>query len=257
LTAILQDISEDKYLKELRESVRVSREIQLHFLPSEPPGLAGVDIAAVNIPSRVISGDYYDFIKISEDHWGVVMGDVAGKGVSAGLLMSAFRAALLAELRNEFSLSATLEKVNELMWETTPANRFVTAFYGVFDEKHRMITYCNAGHDPPLLLRAGGNVESLEMGGMLLGAFPQQAYEEGHVHLLPGDCFLLFTDGLTESPGPGNQQIGRERIVEFLRQYSSEPASTMMQHLIEWLSSSRQSESPPDDVSIVILKILE
>jgi len=114
LTAIVMDISQDKYLKELHESVRVSRQIQLHLLPSEPPDLPGIELSAVNIPSRVVSGDYYDFIKILDDHWRLVMGDVTGKAVVAGLLMSAFRAALLSEIRNDFSLSTVLAEVNDL-----------------------------------------------------------------------------------------------------------------------------------------------
>jgi len=257
LTAIVEDISRDKYLKELKESVRVSREIQLHFFPEGPPDIPGVDLSAVNIPSRVISGDYYDFIKIVDHHWGLVMADIAGKGVSAGLLMSAFRTALLSEIRNNFSLSTVLAKVNDLMWETTPENRFITAFYGVFDEKHRMITYCNAGHDPPLLLRSDGTVEKLETGGMVLGVFPGRVYEEGHVSLLPGDSLVLCTDGLTESPGPGNQQIGRDRIVDFLRQRKAESASAMVRGLVEWISGYRHEDSPPDDVSLIVMRILE
>jgi PAS domain S-box-containing protein len=253
LTAILQDISEDKYIKEIEESVRLSRQIQLHFFPQNLPRISGVDLAAANVPTQGISGDYYDFIKIVEDHWGLVIADVSGKGLSAGLLMSSFRATLLAEIRNNYALPTILKKVNNLLWESSEENRFVTAFYGVFDEQHRILTYCNAGHNPPILMGADGDIKELETGGFILGAFPGSEYQEGHILLSVGDLLLLYTDGLTEAIGADGEELGRAGLIQFLGEHSGESASSISQALVEW-AEGRES-TPHDDITLLVMRI--
>lgn len=257
LTAILQDISRHEDHKALEDSLRASRITQLHFFPESLPELRGVDLAAVNVPSDVISGDYYDFFKIVEGHWGLVIGDVAGKGIPAGLMMSAFRASLLAEIRNNYAVSTIMTKVNDLLWETTAANRFVTAFYGVFDERHRMLSYCNAGHNFPLLLRSDGSCLELETGGILLGAFQGSQYEEGHLMLSPGDLLLFYTDGFIEAPGPDGKELGSSAIPELLKGLSAGSASEIIEGLIGHLSGSTGEIHPADDVSLILLKVTD
>jgi PAS domain S-box-containing protein len=255
LTAILQDMSQHKEHKTLENSVRDSRITQLHFFPESLPQLRGVDLAGVNIPSDVISGDYYDFFKIVEGHWGLVIGDVAGKGIPAGLMMSAFRASLLAEIRNNYAVSTILTKVNDLLWETTATNRFVTAFYGVFDERHRMLTYCNAGHNFPILLRPDGSFLELETGGILLGAFQGTQYEEGHLMLSPGDLLLFYTDGLTEALSSDGQELGRAALPGLLKGLSAGSASEIVKGLITHLSRNLAEIHPADDVSLIVMKM--
>jgi len=255
LTAILQDLSQREEHEALENSVRLSRITQLHFFPESLPQLPGVDLAAVNIPSEVISGDYYDFFKIIEGHWGLVIGDVAGKGIPAGLMMSAFRASLLAEIRNNYAVSTILTKVNDLLCETTAANRFVTAFYGVFDERHRMLSYCNAGHNFPILLRPDGSFLELETGGILLGAFQGTQYEEGHLLVSPGDLLLFYTDGLTEALGPDGQELGRAELPGLLKGLSAGSAPEIVKGLISHLSRNSAEIHPVDDVSLIVMKM--
>lgn len=255
MTAILQDLSQTERQEALEKSLRLSRTIQLHFFPESLPQLSGVDLAAVNIPSDVISGDYYDFFKIVEGHWGLVIGDVAGKGIPAGLMMSAFRASLLAEIRNNYAVSTILTKVNDLLCETTATNRFVTAFYGVFDERHRMLTYCNAGHNFPILLRPDGSSIELETGGILLGAFQGTQYEEGHLMLSPGDLLLFYTDGLTEALGPDGRELGRATLPGLLRGLSARSASEIVAGLISHLTRNSAEINPADDVSLIVMKM--
>ncbi|MFZ0428937.1 MAG: SpoIIE family protein phosphatase [Acidobacteriota bacterium] len=257
LTAMLEDVSRHEEHRVLESSVRASRLTQLHFFPESLPQLGGVDLAAVNIPSDVISGDYYDFFKIVEGHWGLVIGDVAGKGIPAGLMMSAFRASLLAEIRNNYAVSTIMTKVNDLLWETTAANRFVTAFYGVFDERHRMLSYCNAGHNFPILLRPDGSCLTLETGGILLGAFRGSQYEEGHVVLVPGDLLLFYTDGLTEALGPDGRELGTSGLPGLLRRLSAGSASEIVEGLVGYLTRKSGERHPVDDVSLIIMKITE
>lgn len=257
LTAVLQDLSRRKEHLALEDSVRASRVTQLHFFPDNLPELRGVDLAAVNIPSDVISGDYYDCFPIVAGHWGLVIGDVAGKGISAGLMMSAFRASLLAEIRNNYSVGTIMTKVNDLLWETTAANRFVTAFYGVFDERHRMLSFCNAGHNFPILIRADGSSHELETGGILLGAFKGSCYEEGHLVLCPGDLLLFYTDGLTESLGKDGRELGKEVLPHLLRRFSMNSASEIVSGLITYFSGNSAAPHPADDVSLMVMKLLD
>jgi PAS domain S-box-containing protein len=257
LTAILEDLSPYEEYRALEDSVRASRLTQLHFFPESLPELEGLDLAAVNIPSDMVSGDYYDFFSIVEGHWGLVIGDVAGKGISAGLMMAAFRASLLAEIRNNYSVTAIMTKVNDLLWETTAANRFVTAFYGVYDERHRMLSYCNAGHNFPILLRSDGSLLELETGGVLLGAFRGSRYEEGHVLLSPGDLLLLYTDGLTEALDRDGQELGNAALAELLRGLSTRTASEIVDGLVDYVAEESAEIHPADDVSLMVMKMAD
>lgn len=256
LTAVLRDITADKHMLELQEHIVDSRKIQLHFFPESLPAIRSVELAVTNIPSKGISGDYYDFIKIVEGHWGVVIADVAGKGISAGLMMATFRATLLAEIRNNYAVSTILTKVNQILCETRAKNRFVTAIYGVFDEHRQTFTYCNAGHNPPLLLNKDGGLEELAAGGILLGAFPESRYEEGHAQLAPGDCLLFYTDGLTEATGIDGQELGQVKLRELLPAIAEIPASEIVQKLIAWASPYLAAGPPEDDISLIVMRVV-
>ena len=255
ITAVLRDITSDKDLSALHDNIVDSRKIQLHFFPESLPRMRHVDLAGTNIPSQGISGDYYDFIKIIEGHWGVVIGDVAGKGISAGLMMATFRATLLAEIRNNYAISAIFTKVNQILCESRAQNRFVTAIYGVFDEQEQTFTYCNAGHNPPLLLRKDGRLEELSAGGMLLGAFPESRYEVGRVQLMAGDCLLCYTDGLTEAAGMDGRELGQRKLRQLLPEIAGSSASEIVQDLITWASLFLGAGPPEDDISLIVMKI--
>jgi serine phosphatase RsbU (regulator of sigma subunit) len=240
---------------ELEQELKIARHIQLRFLPRQMPPISGLQLAGRNVASRLVSGDYYDFIPIVTGQWGIVIGDVASKGISAGLIMSAFRASLLAEIRNNFSITTILSKVNRLLWETTDTNRFVTAFYGVFDEKERVLTYSNAGHNPPLLRRQDGSFQQLATGGLLLGAFPDSKYVEERVHLRPGDLLVLYTDGLTEAPDANGEQFGVAGLEKVMRDCSSLSPGEIADYLVDQATANAPSGSPEDDATLVVIKV--
>ncbi len=241
---------------QLEQELRIAREIQLRFLPGEMPRIRSLQLAARNVTSRLVSGDYYDLIPIVRGQWGMVVGDVSGKGISAGLIMSAFRAALLAEIRNNFAISTILSKVNRLIWETTDSNRFVTALYGVYDEDRRVLTYSNAGHNPALLLRADGSAKWLAAGGMILGAFSESSYSEDWVRLEPGDLLLLYTDGLTESRGADGRELGEEGVEEIIRRHQGKPPEEIADILEAEVVRSSESGRPEDDATFLIVKVV-
>ena len=153
------------------------------------PTPKGFDIAARYVPSFDLGGDFYDFIDL-DGHVGVAVGDVVGKGVAASLLMASVRASLRAYAQDVYDLDEVISRVNHALCRDTLDNEFATLWYGVLDPSRMRLTYCNAGHEPPLLYR-DGNVYTLEAGGMIVGVDPTQAYQKGLWDLKPGDCLLL------------------------------------------------------------------
>jgi phosphoserine phosphatase RsbU/P len=240
--------------KRLEQELSIAREIQLSFLPQREPPLKGFDVAGLNLPSRLVSGDYYDFIRIVEGQWGLVVGDVSGKGIPSALIMASFRASLLAEIRNNYAIRTIMAKVNQLLWESTDDNQFVTAFYGVLDEQRRILTYCNAGHNPVILIHADGSSVKLETGGLILGAFLEATYWEDFVQILPQDILLLYTDGVTEIYDEAEHEFGVERLQTLVaenRHLSAKEITLLVKDKILEFAADRTVQ---DDFTLVVLK---
>jgi sigma-B regulation protein RsbU (phosphoserine phosphatase) len=242
--------------KRLEQELSIAREIQLSFLPAKPPQLNGFEVAGLNIPSRLVSGDYYDFIRIVDGQWGLVVGDVSGKGIPSSLIMASFRASLLAEIRNNYAIRTIMAKVNQLLWESTDDHQFVTAFYGVLDEQRRILTYCNAGHNPVILIRADGSALRLETGGLILGAFADSVYWENFVQILPDDLLLLYTDGVTEIYDDDEQEYGVDRLQSLatLNRHRSAKEITLL--VRDQILDFAADKTPQDDFTLVVLKAL-
>ncbi len=238
----------------LERELSIAREIQRSFLPRTEPSIAGIEVSGLNLPSQLVSGDYYDFIRIVEGQWGVVIGDVSGKGIPASLIMASFRASLLAEIRNNYAISTIMAKVNRLLWESTDSNQFVTAFYGVLDEQKRILTYCNAGHNPVLLVRADGNWEKLETGGLILGAFENSTYQESLLGLTSGDILLLYTDGVSEIYSDTGEEFGIERLVALVQNHRSLRAKELTVMLQEQVLDFAADRMIQDDFTLVVVK---
>src|SRR5262245_63364840 len=155
----------------LETQLEVARQVQLELLPARDPQLNGFDIIAYNFPTEEVSGDYYDWVRIFDDQIGIVIADVSGKGVPAALLMAFLRASLRAASHIGYAPHISMSKVNYLLWESIERNQFVTAFYGILDATNRTLAYSNAGHNPPLLVDAGGYARCAERGGVARGRF--------------------------------------------------------------------------------------
>jgi len=243
--------------RRLEDELGIARRIQLRLLPAGPPHFPGFDIAAFNHPSREVSGDVYDFVPITADQLGIVIGDVAGKGVPAGILMATFQASLRAEIRNNYAIAVILGKVNRLISESVEDTAFVTAVYGVLDRERRRLTYANAGHNPPLLLRASGRVEWLTAGGPLLGPLPDARYTEEFLDLDAGDLLVLYTDGITEARSPSGEMFGIERLLEVARAAGpAEPARSVCARILEAVRAHTGVHAE-DDLTALVLRVLE
>jgi sigma-B regulation protein RsbU (phosphoserine phosphatase) len=242
--------------KRLEQELSIAREIQLSFLPETEPPLKDFQVAGLNLPSRLVSGDYYDFIKIFEGQWGLVVGDVSGKGIPSALIMASFRASLLAEIRNNYAIRTIMSKVNLLLWESTDAHQFVTAFYGVLDEHRRILTYCNAGHNPPILIHGDGSFTKLETGGLILGAFSDATYWENFTQILPDDILLLYTDGVTEIYNEAEEEFGVERLQTLVTENRHLTARDLTALVKEKLLEFAADRTIQDDFTLVVLKAL-
>lgn len=242
--------------KRLDEELRIAREVQLSLLPTEAPARESLDIAGINIPSRDIGGDYFDFIPIVHGHLGVVVADVAGKGIPASLIMASFRAFLRAEIRNNYAIRTIFTKVNNLLYEILKPHQFVTAFYGVLDLKSRRFTYSNAGHHPAILFRPDGKRRYLKSGGTVLGIFENAAYDEGFIDLAPGDLFVLYTDGLVEAESLKGEMFGRARLERFVRRNAALKAGELCEVIYAEMRRFTADSRLEDDTTIVVAKVL-
>jgi sigma-B regulation protein RsbU (phosphoserine phosphatase) len=242
--------------RRLEKELAIAREIQASFLPEAAPVLPGIDLAGTTITHDEVGGDYYDFIPVSDSRLGIAIADVAGKGIPAALIMAGFRMSLLAEVRNEFAIRAVMRKVNSLLYESMDRDKFVTAFYGLLDHKNRVLTFSNAGHNPPILFRHEGKIQYLSEGGVALGVLADATYEERPIALRPGDVLLFYTDGISEAESPTGEQFGVQRIEQLVAESPEADAATIMRSLVarvqEW-SAGGQS----DDLTLVVLKVAE
>jgi sigma-B regulation protein RsbU (phosphoserine phosphatase) len=251
-------LEESMERRNLERELGIARQIQTSFLPMADPEVPGYEIAGLNLPYSEVGGDYFDFIQVLEHQLGIAISDVAGKGIPAALLMAAYRASLLAEIRNQFTLRTVIAKVNGLLTESTESGKFVTAFYGVLDTKNSVFTFVNAGHNPPILRRRDGTIDSLMEGGLALGILPDARYEERPVSLHPGDILLLYTDGVSEAADPDGDQYGTDRLEDLLTEIKERSArqivDTVLDRVIKFVGGPGQLN---DDLTVVCVKRLD
>jgi len=242
--------------RRLEEELSIARQIQTTFLPKGDPQVRGFDIAGMNIPSSEVGGDFFDFIKIVENQLGVAIADVSGKGIPAALIMAAFRASLKAEILNNYAIRTIFQKVNRLLFESVEREMYVTAVYGVLDTKNRVLTFSNAGHNPPILRRADGSIEYLSDGGVALGVLELSTYEERPLSLFSGDILILYTDGVTEAFSPEGEEFGVDRLVEVINENYELSARDLLNEIYERVQDFTNDSAQLDDLTMVAIKVL-
>jgi sigma-B regulation protein RsbU (phosphoserine phosphatase) len=197
--------------EKLDRQIRLAGEVQRRMIPSHPPDHSHYEFGCVYEPSAKLSGDFYDFISLPSGEMGVVIADVVGKGVPASLMMASTRSALRSFAERVPDIGELMRRVNLRLCHDTLPSEFVTAFYLALGTSGKSIRFCNAGHEPLLLLRHGA-VTTLDVGGLVLGLDEEAAYECGEVAIEPGDLLLLVTDGLTEAMDYRGNVYGRDRL---------------------------------------------
>ena len=252
--------------------ISIGAEIQSQLLPDKCPTIEGVELAACCRPAFQVGGDYYDFMPTRPDltdesksngRWAFVIGDVMGKGVPAGLLMTMLRGMLRAEVLSGLPPDSILHDLNQLALEDlTQSHRFVTLFYSDFDARSRKLRFANAAHNPPLLWSANSkSIKRLDAPGLLIGLQPEAEYGCGEIILQPGDVLVYYTDGVTEAPGISGERFDENRLKNFLDRFAREGlgAQQILNKLFERLDNfvGVGDHHLEDDASIVVLKVIE
>ncbi len=245
----------EQRLKATREmELAAAEEIQQNLLPRQIPVLDGVELAVAWRPAGAVSGDYFDVIQFDQSRAALIIGDVMGKGMPAALVMSNLQALVKAFATAASPPQRLCEQINRAVCGNLPEGRFITFFYGLFETASRRFVYANAGHNPPLLVRRDGRIACLSDGGIVLGLFPENHYEQGEVRLRSGDRLLYFTDGITEATNDDGEFFGEERLlrllVEHRRQSASELRETILNTVADFSGGSFQ-----DDVTLVALAV--
>jgi sigma-B regulation protein RsbU (phosphoserine phosphatase) len=242
--------------KRLEAQLEVARQVQLALLPERDPEVDGFDISAYNFSTEEVSGDYYDFVKPYDDHIGLVIADVSGKGVPASLLMAFLRASLRSAIHVGYAPNVAMAKVNYLLWESIEQHQFVTAFYGMLDATNRTLAFVNAGHNPLLVLNPDGSPRFIERGGLPLGLFKDTRYYEYYLPIDSGQTLVLYTDGATEAQNPAGVEYGRDRLVEAVRRSRDRRAREMIDYIYNDVFQWTGGAGASDDVTFVIIKAL-
>jgi sigma-B regulation protein RsbU (phosphoserine phosphatase) len=206
-------------LRQRDEEIQEAHNIQERLVPWEIPQLPGYEIDAAWRPARSVGGDYFDVLKLSENSLAICIGDVAGKGVPAALLMSNLQATVHGFAGTQVPPAELCSRVNQATLPHVGENRFITFFYGLLDAPARRLAYVNAGHNPPLLVRRDGSCQRLRDGGPVLGLVPNWQGRPGQVELAPGDRLILFTDGITEATDAGGEEFQEERLLTLVTNY--------------------------------------
>lgn len=238
----------------IKQQLNNARDIQFRLLPVTPPTVQNYDLTGISFPCYEVGGDYFDFILLANGRLGIGLGDVAGKGMDAALLMSSLHASVRAQALTPCPIAEKIGAVNRYICENTPMNKFVTLFYGELDPQQHLLTYANAGHNPPLLVRADGRVETLDIGGIPVGISDAIGYDEGTVRFDLGDVLLIFSDGISESVNERGEEFGVTRLVEVVTRYRHLRPAELRDRIEEALSQFVGKARPADDMTLVIVK---
>ena len=241
-------------LRKEKEEIEDARAVGEALLPKSIPEIPGLEIATTTQPVRTLSGDYFDVLSLGESRLGIAIADVIGKGVPAALLMSNVQAsvrALAEEARHPGELT---RRLNRSVCRNTTPGKFVTFCYCAVDMSTRRVSYTNAGHCAPVLVRANGKMERLEAGGAVLGVFPEWPYEQDEVSLEPGDRLLLFTDGITEASNARDEEFGEERLAQLASALRDRGAHELKNRILQAISIFTGGRVQ-DDATLVIVAV--
>lgn len=242
--------------KRLQAQLEVARQVQLELLPEHDPLLKNFDISAYNFSTEEVSGDYYDWVKIFDDQIGVVVADAVGKGIPAALLMAFLRASLRTGVQIGYAPHIALSKVNDLLWDSTEENQFVTAIYGILDATNRTFVFSNAGHNPPLLVKNDGDKKFIEYGDLPLGMFRSRRYHQHFIRFEIGQTLILYTDGITEAANDYGEEYGNERLAQKVLAGIELPAKKLIDFIRKDVADFTGRKFLDDDGTLFIIKAI-
>jgi sigma-B regulation protein RsbU (phosphoserine phosphatase) len=271
----------------LRHELAIAATVQQRLFPESPPKMPALELSGVCYPAGGVGGDYYDFIELDEEKLGIAVADVAGKGISAALLMCTVQASLRSQAPTvNGNLTELVSSMNRLLHVSTEASAYATFFYAQFDSRNGLLTYVNAGHNPPMLVRAGRSVKAhgvgvasgarsglgtltdeprdepaltdvtlLTKGGPIIGAFSDCVYEQETVQMESGDLLVAYTDGVTEARNDDDQEFGEANLQRIIDSFSYMPAQELSQRIVDSVREWRGDVPPHDDLTLVVMKV--
>ena len=261
-----------KEKERLQAEIEIAREVQEQLYPKTAPVLKTLRIIGMCQPARMVSGDYYDYQAVAGNQLAIAIGDVAGKGISAALLMASIQSALRMELRaslervaelaapshtpiNGFRLSTAqmVSDLNQQLYATTSAEKYATFCLALYDEESGTVTYTNAGHLPPILIR-NGTATSLDVNGTVVGAFPFSKYDESRVKLESGDLLVCYTDGITEPENEYGEMFGEERLIELVSKHAEREDTKIIETVMEAVRQWTHSPELTDDMTVLLAR---
>jgi len=259
-------LSVEKEKERLQTEIEIAREVQTELYPKTAPPNCGLRLTVRCDPARMVSGDYYDYEEIANGKVAFAIGDVAGKGISAALLMATLQAALRAQLSQyqptrdnecsrgpELDTASLVSQLNQQLYAHTSPEKYATFFFALFDEKSCRLTYTNAGHLSPLLFR-NGDVVPLDSNGTVVGAFPFAKYDESCLNIDKGDLLVCYTDGITEPENAYGEMFGEERLIDLVKKHAHRDDQEIVGNVLEAVRSWTGSPELHDDMTLLLAR---
>jgi sigma-B regulation protein RsbU (phosphoserine phosphatase) len=247
----------------LNRELEIAREVQERLFPQELPPVNGLDYYGECRPALGVGGDYYDFLELEDGKFGIAIGDVSGKGIGASLMMASLQASLRGQaIHSKDDLAGLMSHINKLVYDASTTNRYATFFYAQFDPQTRKLAYVNAGHNPPFLLRPNGDsvdVQRLEEGGAVVGMLPSMLvnYEQGEVELRKGDLLVGYTDGISEAMNPADEEWGEDEMLGEIKKLDGMESKEILRHIVDAADAFANGAKQHDDMTLVIVRVLE
>jgi sigma-B regulation protein RsbU (phosphoserine phosphatase) len=249
---------ETRRLNQLERDRRAAEQIQQLFLPSGLPIIDGMEVAALTLPAKEISGDYYGCFQLDDGRWAVAVLDVGGHGIPAALLVANIQAILRASTHITKDAGACVTEVNRILTEflSERSDVYASIAYVVLDPRDRILSCANAGHNSPLLVRTNGTLEELSVGGSVLGVRKDATYDQARVELYSGDSLLIYTDGITTATDSTGRPYEAQRLKESVLRHSKRNATQFLDGIVADLTDFRKGKSLSDDVTLFSLKTI-
>ncbi|MCU0289883.1 MAG: SpoIIE family protein phosphatase [Acidobacteria bacterium] len=239
----------------IEKELEIARRIQQSFLPSGYTQLKGLDVAYINIPSSQVGGDYYDIIPFGEHETVFTINDISGHGIPASLLMAIFRTNFVFSIKKNKNIVAAINHLNDIIAETTEPNHFVTSFTCLLDREKMTLSYVNAGHNPPFILRADQLIK-LDRASFIVGSLQDVPYETTQLPVKQGDILVLYTDGIVETENPSEQQYTVNRLQDFIKNNREFSAEEIKEKFIAELRKYSGRKFFEDDITFILIKII-
>jgi len=238
----------------MKRDLSQAAEIQKRILPDKAPQIRGLELAGFNMACRTVGGDYYGFFPYPDGRVALALGDVSGKGMPAALMVMGLQARLEVLAEDPHDLSSLVTRLNKITCANCPSNRFITFFIALANPATGDFAFANAGHNPPIIVRASGEIELLEGGGPVLGILPIAKYDEQNARLGKGDVLVIYSDGVTEATDLAEEEYGEERLTEIVRQHRAENADAIVKAVTESVSRFTAGAPQADDITLIVAK---